>query len=302
MNGTDDRPKLEFFRDTPDRLMSRPPLCSSLQNLESCFMFIALDRFPHALVMCASAVESAMKAVLAVSSEQFIPAEKLFANATKLHPALSSFDDRELESFRFTRNRIVHYGFSPCDDEETVVLLLKTGFRFLSACYKEFFSFDLLGSLHGDFGDQLGIALSVYEKAKGMEGLRFSYCFLAFGHLIRWSARQSLMADWENDASIHAEEIGAKFEHCHKRKDQLERLLSTSWVFNCPICRDGDTFVCELDENRLENRVVALKRGECANCGFVVRKGYPFLLDALCKDQIHKKRDEILRDFGIPDL
>src|SRR5713101_4461751 len=119
MTEANEEPELHFFRAVPDSLMSRPPLCSSLQNLESCFFLIALGRFPHALVTCASSVESAMKSILNMNPEQFINAEKLFAKAATLHSALSSFDQHGLERFRFTRNRIVHYGFSPRDDEET---------------------------------------------------------------------------------------------------------------------------------------------------------------------------------------
>src|SRR5438270_11346427 len=43
---TDEKPELHFFRRTPDDLISRPPLGSSLQNLESSFFLIALGRFP----------------------------------------------------------------------------------------------------------------------------------------------------------------------------------------------------------------------------------------------------------------
>ena len=50
MSEADEIPELDFFRSTPDCLMTRPPLCSSFQNLESCFFMIALGRFPHALV------------------------------------------------------------------------------------------------------------------------------------------------------------------------------------------------------------------------------------------------------------
>lgn len=91
-------PELSFFRVTPEGMMSRPPLCSSLQNLESSFLLVALARFPHALVMCASAVESAMKAVLNIPAEQFINAEKLFAKAINSHVALTSFPESQLES------------------------------------------------------------------------------------------------------------------------------------------------------------------------------------------------------------
>jgi hypothetical protein len=237
--------------------VSRPPLSSSLQNLESSFFLIALNRFPHALVTCASAVESAMKSVLNLPPEQFVTAEKLFAKAMNLYPALVPFPQDQLESFRFTRNRIVHYGFSPRDDEATAILLLQTGFPFLSACYKEFFNFDLRDGLEIACGHQLAISLAVFESAKEMPGLHFSWCFSAFGHFIRWAVRPSFIADWENEASV-AEETGVTFGRSEKRKRELERAFGTAWAFDCPICEDVDTFVCELDEDSLDDHVVAL--------------------------------------------
>ncbi len=297
----DEKPTLHFFRVTPDRLMSRPPWCSSIQNLELCFYLIALGRFPHALTACASSIESAIKSTLNISPEQFTNAEKLFKQVATVHPALSSFNEQDLKSFRFTRNRIMHYGFSPRDDEETATLLLKIGFPFLMACYKEFFNFDLLDDIAVEFGRQLRIALDVYQQAKDIPDLKLSYCFLGFGHLIRWRLRQSLMGNWEIDASEHWEEIGAKFDASAKMKRELELMIGAAWSFDCPVCDEIDTFVCEIDEDRLDDRVVSLRRGMCASCGFVVPRNCPFLVDALCREQIPQKRDKILRDAGITD-
>jgi hypothetical protein len=300
MNDIDDTvPELTFLRATPQNLMSRPPLASSLQNTESSFFLIALGRFPHALVTCGSAIESAMKSVLAIDSEKFINADKLYKTASSRYSALSAFDLSELETFRFSRNRIVHYGFSPRDDEETARLLLRTGYPFLMACYKEFFGFDLVDGLLVEFGEQFNIALDVYTKAKDLPQLNVSYCFRAFGHLVRWSIRQSLMPGWENDASIHADENGLKFDHCEKQKWKLGMTFRASWNFDCPICDDISTFVCELDEDCLDDHVISLKRGACPSCSLVVPHGCPYLVDALCREQIAAKRDEILQGYGI---
>lgn len=301
MNKTDERPKLEFLRATPEDFMSRPPLCSSLQNMESSFFLISLGRFPHALVTCASAIESAMKSALAIDSQEFIIANKLYQKAINHFQALSSFDESMLNTFRSTRNRFVHYGFSPQDDEESAVLLLRTGYPFLIACYKEFFGFDIVDGLMVELGEQFGITIDVYAKAKRNIDLHFTYCFLAFGHFIRWSIRKSLMPGWENIASIYADETGAKLDHCENQKLELERALGTTWVFDCPICNDIDTFVCEIDQDRLDNHMVSLTRGGCPSCGLVVPKGCPYLVDALCQKQIDKKSSEILRGFGIID-
>ena len=157
-----------------------------------------------------------------------------------------------------------------------------------------------MNGLRVEFGKQLRIALEVYQRAKNIPGIRNSFYFLAFGHLIGWSVRQSLMADWENVASVRADEMGAKFESGEKQKNALERAFGAAWFFDCPICDDIGTFVCELDEDRLDDRVVVLKRAACANCGLVVRD-IPFLADALVSEEVATKRTEILRDFGITD-
>jgi hypothetical protein len=60
------------------------------------------------------------------------------------------------------------------------------------------------------------------------------------------------------------------------------------------------SFVGELDEDRLDDHMVALKRAACANCGLIVRN-IPFLADELVGEEVARKRAEILRDFGITD-
>ena len=109
------------------------------------------------------------------------------------------------------------------------------------------------------------------------------------------------MADWENEASVRADEIGARFDNCEKQKSNLELAFGAAWFFDCPICDEIDAFVCELDEGRLNARDVVLQRAACASCGLVVRKNSPFLADTLCGEQIASKRKEILREFGLAD-
>src|SRR5437588_473581 len=119
----DEKPELIFFRDTPKDLLNRPPLASSLQNLETSFLLLAVWRYPHGLVSCASAIESALKAAFNKRRKGFGELLKL-ANAELPGDVFSQAD---LDEFRDKRNEIVHYGFSPKDDEISAVLLLKTG-------------------------------------------------------------------------------------------------------------------------------------------------------------------------------
>ena len=239
-----------------------------------------------------------MKSVLGKSPNSRINAKNLYAETRNHYAGLESFDEHDLRAFLSCRNQIVHYGFSPRDDEATAKLLLKTGFPFLKACYLEFFGFELVDGLAPEFGENFKIALDVYQRAKARCGLRFSQCFSAFGHLLRWSLRQSIMAEWENDAITHAECSGLEFEISQKKKNEFERIFGTTWTFDCPICRSLDTFVCELDDERLATHTITLKRAACGHCDLVVDE-MPFLANALVGSEIDTKRTAILRDYGL---
>jgi hypothetical protein len=136
-------PTFVFFRTSPDNLMSRPPLCSSLQNLESCFFLIALNRYPQALIACASAIESCLRAAFNIRPEENRKLVDLLKDAKNYSQKLKNFSQVKLDNFRKTRNNFVHFGFSPDDDNKAARLLLDSGFIFLNLCYEEFFNFNL---------------------------------------------------------------------------------------------------------------------------------------------------------------
>jgi hypothetical protein len=200
------------------------------------------------------------------------------------------------------RIRAINYAqrLSACDDEETATLLLRIGWPLLNTCYLVFFNFDLLAALDAKVGRQMGVAVEVYQKTRAIAEIRHSYCFSAFAHLIRHSVRHSFIATWENNASVHAEEVGSKFEDCHTQKIKIERVFSSVWLFDCPICDEISTFACELDESQLDGGVIALKRAACASCDLIVRD-IPFLATALVGDALAHDRQRILRAFGIAD-
>jgi len=300
MDTASQTPKLEFFRSVPEDLMSRPPLCASLQNLESSLSLIGLRRFPHALVLCASAIESAMKSSMGLSPDDRIGASQLYATACQPYPALASWDGADLDRLRFSRNRIVHYGFSPADDHESAALLLSAGYPFLTACYRAFFGFELEDGLAADIGEHLGVAVQVYLMARDTPNLGLVYCFRALGHRIRWRFKEDPLAGWEADAISESGQTIGLLDRWGEDSRGVHCLFGAAWEFTCPVCRGCDTFVCELDEERLQDRTISLVRGQCPGCGFAIPAECPFLADALCRDQVEAQREEILRDYGIP--
>lgn len=292
-------PRLHFFRHTPKDLLARPPLASSMQNFESCLFLISLERYPHAFTACVFSIESALKAAFAQPARGGDSLQKLLEKARGQSPRLGSFSKDSLDALRQTRNRIVHYGFSPKDDRLTVALLLSTGIPFLRDCYDGFFDFVLDDALLIEFGDHLRIAGEVFERVKMRPDLDPVYCLRALGHLLRWSVKDSLMSQWEADAARIADEDGAKFNTIQRQKEKVERLFDPSWAFDCPVCNGFETFVCELVADDLDRKQISLLRAACVECGLAISRGCPFLADALCREQVAEKRDQILNDYGV---
>jgi hypothetical protein len=300
MNQTLEQPAFVFFRLFPVNIMTLPPLCSSLQNIESCFYFISLNRYPHALILCASALESAMKSILKKPIEDKTIATKLYNEAIKEFPSLKYFDNEKLKNFRETRNRFSHYGFSLKDDEEAAVLILQTGIPFLIKCYKEFFGFDLLDGLIIEISEHLKFALESYEIINRNKSSKLKYCFSSFAHLIRWSGLKcDAMSILEAKVSENSQIDNLKFEIWVSLKEKLENTLSPSWTFNCPVCNEPDSFICGLDAVQLNHKIVTLKRGICANCDLNIPSDASILINMLCKNEIEKEKNEILSEYGI---
>jgi len=302
-----EEPKLIFFRERPKDLLTHPPLASSLQHLETSFLLIALWRYPHALVSCASAIESALKAAFKIGQEGNIDFQQLLDRARKKFPTDADFDPSDLDEFRIKRNEIIHYGFSPKDDEISAVLLLKTGHRLIEQCYQTFFQFPLrqrgekYGGLVPDLDRQLDISRKVYLKAKAETGLNLTYCFIAFAHQIRWGIQRWMMSDSQQNVLDSESESGwGSWKFQHKQKEELSwRGLHATWRFDCPVCGNSKSFLCELDNEELHKGEVALKRGVCVKCNLVIPENCPFLADELCADQLYEEWPKILKELGL---
>lgn len=286
---------LLFHRHPPQSANDNELLLSSMQSLESSFFLLATARYPHALTTCASAIESAIQAG-GISAPT---AQKLMRKARAKSQAIARFPEDRLDHFRITRNRITHRGFNPKDDSESTSLYLEIALPLLEASYRDFHSYELKGGLLHEYVELLDVAQEVHRRAKLKQVPDFTYCLNAFRHLIRWCFKRNFSADWEIDSLIHAEEIGVKFENTEREKREIERLYSAWWSFDCPICADFASVVCELDQTELKDGNVVPTRMACTACGFVVSESDPFLSEVLLQNQVAQARVQILKEYGI---
>ncbi len=302
-----EEPRLVFFRSQPRDVLSRHPLASSLQHLETSFLLISLWRYPHALVSCASAIESALKAAFNCGQDEKRSFESLLSSAQEKFPRSADFSEEAIKEFRKKRNEIIHYGFSPKDDEISALLLLRTGYRLMEQCYETFFEFPLrkrggvYGGLLPDIDHHLDIAQRVYVKSSAQGGHDYCSCFAAFAHNIRWGMQHWTMSAWQQNVLNAEDESGWKgweFRE-NQKKELIYKSFEAAWSFDCCICGGLEDFVCELDADDLKERKISLKRGICVHCGLVIPGKCPFLADELCGDQPEQDREKILKEYGI---
>lgn len=316
-----EKPKLYFLRATPANLLTQPPLASSLQSLETTFILLAMDRYPSALISCATAWESVIKAKLAIRPEDPVKLAKLLGDIRGTSPALQQYDRSKIDDFRRTRNRIVHYGFSPKDDRECCQQLVETGLPFLCSLYSELFDFFLnwhdlqpeltdfmqlsskemaKAGLLSEVADQLHIVNAMHKLNQGRAAFDPLSCFTAFSHYFRVGMKEAQKSQAEDRVTEWAESIGIRHEAEEAEKQRLERELGgETWKFDCPICDGVQSVVAELDCDALNRKQVNLTWCMCVSCHLVIPKEAYHLADLLFEKELKKQTPEILKGYGL---
>jgi len=291
------RPELIFFESTPNEMDNRVPLASSLQSFESAMLLVGIRRYPHALVSCVFAIEGALKAGLSIDESDRGKLSERLRQAAVAKPGLTLFvRSGDLTTLTRRRDKIAHFGFTPRDDRECAQLLLKTGIPYLAACYREFFEFDLVGSINSELGNHLALALDVYQKVqKAITAPEL--CFSAVSAWVRESMKLSLASQWEritlDDARSQGMPDGLVREAVERYQYEGSKYR---WRFNCPVCGTWESFVGDLDD-ALDNGDVSVVSGECFFCGFVASPEIRLLTEILLGDQPERARAQILKEW-----
>lgn len=319
MSASIEMPTLHFFRATPANLLKQPPLASSLQSLETTFFLLALERYPSALVSCATAWESVIKAKLGIPPDDEVKLWKLLDIIRDKFPALNRYNKWKIDEFRKTRNRLVHFGFSPKDDRKCGRYLVETGLPFLCSLYRELFDFyvnwhdlrpelaDFMqlndmemakAGLTSDFADQLHIVNAMHKLNRDRADFNPLFCFTAFSHYVRVRIKEAHKSYAEERVTERAESTGIRFETEEAEKQRLESKLSgETWEFDCPICAGVKSVIAELDRYALDRKRVNLTGCMCVSCHLVIPKGAYHLADLLLEKELEKQTQEILEGY-----
>jgi len=317
------KPNFLFFRNWPVKIEDQPPLASSMQALETCFILLSCSRYPHALISCVTAIESAIRANQGLPSEDKTKLWELLQVIQNNPINIKDFSRRSLSELCDARNRITHYGFSPLDDDTSVRLLIRTGLPLLKRCYQKFFNFYLdwrdvrpgVESFHElsseeiakvglvpEFADSLNLVRSIYSKASELHGIDLTYCITPFSQHIRFALKENYLGLAEQSllsGSGGQEEFDAE----NTAKERIEKVfIKTSpcecFYLDCPICGGCDSVVAQINDSHIDNEVISFQQALCVKCGLFLPKK-PFITDIVLQREINKKREDILVSYGI---
>lgn len=311
---------LSIFRRVPENISSLDPLLSSFQSFEASLELMALRRYPAAVIVCANAWESAIKAYFRMGPKDN-PGLLALINEISKKFGFPEKVVKDAHSFRRVRNDLAHFGASPADDQRSFDLLLSTGYAFYSKLIRECFgcylnwrevapgvgSFEEMVLAQGlgaqevkcllipMFGDALFDSLALHKEfgsSKLISNNRFCAARLVylFGGLIEWGfvgARRRFAEEFTDEYIDYLQSVRSKVE------DSFDGWF---YEFDCPVCGDHN-FVAEIDESRSTKKSISLDRGRCIECDFGIGVGNKGVLNRLLRDQIKEKLPEIVDRF-----
>jgi hypothetical protein len=289
--------KFLLFRKHPTRV-GEDYVTSAMQGFETSILLIALRRFPVALSAIGSALESALQAS-GVGRTERDGLQILLTKASHKSSRLRLWNVDDLKAFRDLRNKFVHRGFSPRDDNPSIRAIVATGLPLLELVFEEFLDFSISDGLLMEYAEHLRVAKAVLGEAdsRGQQGE--GYCLNALGASIRWSLKDSFQSSGEWSAIESADTDGYRFEMTQRLRDLLESKCECPCNCDCPVCCEYNTAVADLDTLLLQRQEVVPVRYSCTNCGFATALDERILAEELLRETLLVHKDAVLQGYDI---
>ena len=280
----------DFSKDVIEQLVKLPPSISAFQSFETFLQLSALGRYPSALIILGSAIESAAASTEHrpehVTSSLFSAlqtVEKVALGATKLP------DRPSIDKFRLSRNRIAHFGFSSRDDQEAAYLSFSLGVPLFSGWAQGEHGIDLYGVL-GELGAITQTAIHLIQTSKDS---RITAVDATRG-LRRWitfNLREFFMAEWEKEVlNDNESSFGVAPVYGSEVRERYKQQLvddGPSVELDCPICRRTKSLFVSLNEDALKKTKTLLPDfARCVNCDIEFPPPSHALLRELCQPQL----------------
>ena len=296
-----ERPIFLFFANFADYhfdlLEKNPPLASAIQSLETCLLLVSMDRYPSAMASCAMALESAWKAASKKGPEINVNFAEILGDINAALPKEAPTFD--FKKFRTLRNNIVHFGYTPKDDDIAAKLIFSIGIPtfFLYVNNHPELSVDFQSCLDPDLFDHLNLTMKLNDSNAIHKNISPVDSSLTLRHWIK----RTLICEpiWQDDA-LNQHNLGGLVEF--EVKDKLRQLFHDSWEtcedIQCPVCGQ-EQLVVQLDSAAIEKKSINALKGHCLNCDLNFQPGGRHLLNYFINRSLSADaKERILKSYG----
>jgi len=264
-----------------------------------------------------------MKAKLGISPDDHAWTVYALWDNLKKDGLAKRINKAKFEEFRKARNKYVHYGSIPKDDERCAELLLKSGYPILSILLIDLFDFYLdwkdacpsaskfyRAEIDVDMAEKVGllpwvadwmrVGSLIYSKTADRSTTGFTYCLRPLVYWLRQSMAGNFQSSIDSDRLSRSCEIGILHDFKITKMEELRiRLGGLTQILECPICDGIQTVVACLDLKKIEHGNLEIIKSVCVECGFFIREEDRFLAKLVMGDKLQEARESLLKDLGI---
>jgi len=165
--------------------------------------------------------------------------------------------------------------------------LFRTALPALDPAYQQSCGFDFRAALWPDLRKHLAIADELLGSRK--DGERPRTCCHSLEFALRWTIRENFMSPWLMEVEEAQERGEAVWEPSFE--------VGQGLPLECPMCQM--TVDCEIETEDVDPPVIWVDEMHCQNCDFWVEPRHRRLSDVLFKEELAKKRDRILEEYGL---
>jgi len=267
-------------------------IATSVQGFETTLSLIASNRFPHALTMAFSSLEAILQRKFKVS--QRVGKSSILLN--EMNDELRMFSKKQLETYRKTRNYIVHSGYSPKDDKISLELLVSIAIPALINSYKSFYNVVLSPIAGEETTNLLELVSDIDRELKARDLSDPYFCLHPLSCHIRDLHRQWFSSEWQLEAVLNSDE---RLNFVSKIRSKIDKDFGFAVALDCPVCGEINSLVCALDEDEFDDEIIIPVGAVCSACYLKIPAKYNFVASILLSHEIDAKREDILNPSSI---
>jgi len=290
---------LRYFRRMPQIAETNRALNNSLQTFEGSLLDLAFRRYPQALIHCTTATENLLRATIGEPKNSQMGWETVLDRVCSEQGRVSECRVRvDFDRAMRARQDFIREGCYPQDNPQSVEFYMGAALPFYIECWKELYSFDLLGSLFPNIRKHIEMAQAAFATAGTMATLKNNRTFSisALAHYLQWNEMMNLAPEGALGDLTATSNSG--MDRVADVVRGLENNMNATWTVACPVCGAVYSLVVDLDYDKFLQGEIACEKALCGNCGYQIPASWAFMGDLLCAESFELDKAEIIKKYA----